>query len=110
MGIPFPRAEVKNVFFLGYTALGEPFDYEGELWEAVPEDWELGKRFVVVVEEFLEKGMIKNHPTSLRSGGLEAVLSGMEELKSGKVSGVKLVYRVDEVQSTSSLTPNHHRS
>jgi hypothetical protein len=35
------------------------------------------------------------HPAKVGSGGLEGVLDGMNQLKEGKVSGVKLVYRVD---------------
>jgi hypothetical protein len=30
------------------------------------------------------------------SGGLEGVLKGLDELREGKVSGVKLVYKIDE--------------
>lgn len=42
MGIPFPRPEVKNIFFLGYQILGERFEIEGEVWEASREDFEFG--------------------------------------------------------------------
>jgi hypothetical protein len=35
------------------------------------------------------------HPVKLGSGGLEGVLDGLDQLKEGKVSGVKLVYKID---------------
>jgi hypothetical protein len=96
MGIEFPRPEVKNVFFLGYTIMGEAFEIEGERWDAVPEDFELAKGFMVLCEKLLEKGAIRGHPVRIGEGGLEGVLEGMRELKEGRVSGVKLVYRVGE--------------
>jgi hypothetical protein len=96
MGIGFPRKDVKNVFFLGYTATGEAFEIEGELWPAVPEDFELAREFTSLVEKLLEQGLIKNHPVSMQDGGLDAILGGMQELKEGKVSGVKLVYQIDQ--------------
>jgi hypothetical protein len=97
MGIDFPRKEVKNVFFLGYTIIGEAFEIEGERWDAVPEDFELAKRFMVLGEKLLGAGLIKGHPVRLGQWGLGGVLGGMQELKEGKVSGVKLVYQVGEV-------------
>jgi hypothetical protein len=97
MGIPFPRPDVKHIFFLGYTITGETFEFEGETWDAVPEDFELAKRFYVLGEKFLEAGVIRGHPVRLMQGSLEGILGGMQELKEGRVSGVKLVYRVDDV-------------
>jgi len=97
MGIEFPRKDVKNVFFLGYTITGEAFEIEGERWDAVPEDFELAKRFMVLGEKLLGKQLIRGHPVRLGEGGLGGVLGGMKELKDGRVSGVKLVYRVGKV-------------
>jgi hypothetical protein len=36
------------------------------------------------------------HPPKVGKDGLKGVLDGMEQLRQGKVTGVKLVYRVDE--------------
>ena len=96
MGIDSPRKDVKSIFFLGYTLAGEAFEFEGTTWPAVPEDFELGKKFFTLTETLLGKGLIKPHPTSVREGGLGGVLDGMQQLKDGKVSGMKLVYRVDQ--------------
>ena len=93
MGVDMPRADVRNIFFLGYTVTGEAFEIEGEQWPADPGDFELAKRAAVLTEELLERGLLKTHPAKVRDG-LEGVLDGMQELKDGKVSGVKLVYRV----------------
>jgi hypothetical protein len=99
MDIPFPRpeSEVKNIFFLAYTITGEAFEIEGKRWEAVPEDWELGKRMDGLAEELIWEGMVKAHPARIMEGGMEGILGGMQMLKEKKVSGVKLVYRVGQV-------------
>ena len=93
MGCEFPRDDVRNIFFLGYTMSGELFEIEGQVWDAVPEDAELGKRFVALAEKLLQEGKIRPHPADVRVG-IEGILDGMQEMKDGKVSGVKLVYRI----------------
>ncbi|KUJ08001.1 putative zinc-binding oxidoreductase ToxD [Mollisia scopiformis] len=96
MGIEFPRKDVENIFYLGYTMRGEPFEIEGEKWDAVPEDYELAKRFFAFCEVLLREDLVKGHPVRLLEGGLEGIQGGMEELREGRVSGVKLVARVGE--------------
>lgn len=97
MGIDFPRDDVKNVFYLGYTVMNEAFEIEGEVWPADEEDFELGKKFFSLTEKLLEQGIIKSHPLSMRQG-IEGILGGMQEMKDGKYSGVKLVYRIGDVE------------
>ena len=99
MGIDMPRKDVENVFFLGYTVTGEAFEIEGERWDAVPEDYELAKKFYSLTEKLLEQGKLKTHVAEVRDGGLRGILQGMEDLKKGKVSGVKLVYRIGDSSS-----------
>jgi hypothetical protein len=94
MGVDQPREDIKNVFILAYTMTGEEFYYEGETWSAVPEDYEFAVKMLSLVEPLLEKGLIKAHPSQVREGGLEGILDGMQQLKDGKVSGAKLVYRI----------------
>jgi hypothetical protein len=91
--VEFPRADVRNDFFLGYTLGGEEFEIEGQVWPAVPEDFELGKKFMSIAEKLLEQGNIQPHPADIRVG-IENILGGMQEMKDGKHSGVKLVYRI----------------
>lgn len=93
-----PRKDVENIFFLGYTLMGEAFEIEGTLWPAVPQDYERGKKFAGIVDRLLEKGLLKPHPADVRVG-FEGILDGMQEYKEGKVSGKKLVYRIGEVET-----------
>ncbi len=97
MDIPFPRPDVKNVFFLEYTVSGEMFEIEGQVWEVDLVDFELTKRIMVLGEKLVDDGVIKAHPARVEEGGLGGILDGMQILKEHKVSGAKLVYRIGEV-------------
>ncbi|EUC27697.1 hypothetical protein COCCADRAFT_111014 [Bipolaris zeicola 26-R-13] len=87
----YPRDDVKAVWTLGYTALGERFN---ERLDAKPQDYEFGVKFWKRAQELIESGKIKPHPAEVRDG-LAGVPQGLLDLKDGKVSGVKLVYRVE---------------
>jgi NADPH:quinone reductase-like Zn-dependent oxidoreductase len=85
------RKDVKAVWTLAYTALGEKYN------DKVPEsqtDYEFGAKFWKASEELINSGKIRAHPTEVRSG-LDGVPQGLQDLKDGKVSGVKLVYKVE---------------
>ncbi|KAL2067329.1 hypothetical protein VTL71DRAFT_1754 [Oculimacula yallundae] len=90
------RKDVENIFFLGYTVMGEEFEIEGEVFPASKEDNQLARRFGVLCDQLLEQGLVRCHPVALREGGLEGILGGMMEMKEGKVSGQKLVYRISD--------------
>ena len=49
-----------------------------------------------IAEKLLNEGKVKPHPVDLRPGGLKGVLEGLDEMRKGKVSGKKLVYKVEE--------------
>ncbi|KAB8291214.1 hypothetical protein EYC80_009901 [Monilinia laxa] len=96
VGVKMPRDDVKNIFFLGYSVTGEEYEIEGDIWPAAYEDFELGKKMFVLLEGLLENGMIRNHPLRTMNDGLARILEGMSDMKEGKVSGEKLVYRIGE--------------
>lgn len=81
---------------LGYTAPGEAFNMKEHKFPARPEDYEFMKKWMPFAGELIAQGKVKPHRVEVREGGFEAIASGLEDLKSGKVSGVKLVYRVAE--------------
>jgi len=86
----FPRDDVKAKFTFAYTALGERYN---DRFGPSQEDYEFGSRFWRISEELINSGKVKTHPTQVRNG-LEGVPQGLQDLKDGKVSGVKLVYTV----------------
>ena len=86
----FLRDDVKTTFTLGYTALGETYHE----WPASQTDYEFTSKFFKSAQDLINSGKIKTHPAEIR-GGLEGVPQGLQDLKDGKVSGVKLVYKVE---------------
>ena len=54
------------------------------------------RRFWEISSKLIASAQLAVHPPKVGKDGLEGVLDGMEQLRQGKVTGVKLVYRVDE--------------
>lgn len=54
--------------------------------------------FIPIAEGLLKEGKIRVHPPSVRPGGLRGVLEGLQDLREGKVSGEKIVYRVKDTE------------
>ncbi|EDN93370.1 hypothetical protein SS1G_09236 [Sclerotinia sclerotiorum 1980 UF-70] len=91
------RADVKPFFCYALTIFGIPIELDGEFArDAKPEDRKLAEKFVKIAEKFIEKGKLKAHPTTLKSGGLNGIVGAIDLLRKGKVSGSKLVFNVIE--------------
>jgi len=78
-----------------YTAIGEPFHKFGQDVPAKPEDYKIASEFFQVATKLFAEGKLKPHPQSVEYGGLKGVFDGFQKMKDGKVSGQKLVYRVN---------------
>lgn len=91
----FPRKDVSSAHTLAYTVKGEPIRFAGKDVPAQEAHFEFGVKFMAMAEGLLGEGKIRCLPT-VREGGLEGVFGGLDELRNGKVSGKKLVYRVGE--------------
>jgi NADPH:quinone reductase-like Zn-dependent oxidoreductase len=87
------NAALTNGVTLAYTAIGEDIE-KGVRIPARPEDLEWGAMFWKLAAGLLDQGKVKPANIDLNRGsdGLAGVLTGLEELKAGKVSGLKLVY------------------
>lgn len=59
--------------------------------EVPKERFDSAVRFAEVVETLLSEGRIKPHPKEVRSGGLEGILGGIQDMREGRVRGRKLV-------------------
>lgn len=88
--------KVDTDWTLGYTAFGETFSRYGRVFEAKPEDHEFAQMFWEFSSKLLANGKVKVARTAVDQGGsgLEGVLKGLDDLKQGRVSGTKLVYRI----------------
>ena len=58
------------------------------------QDFEFAKKFWDLATKLLASQRVVVHPVEVGSNGLAGVLDGLNRLKEGKVSGVKLVYRI----------------
>ncbi|RDX46932.1 GroES-like protein [Lentinus brumalis] len=89
------RTDVERSYTLIYTSLGREFTYAtGQHWPAVPVDKEHMAQFLKKVPRLVKEGKIKPLPVKLWEGGLAAIPEGFQYMKEGKVSAVKIVYRV----------------
>ncbi|KAK5957310.1 hypothetical protein OHC33_001682 [Knufia fluminis] len=97
----FPREDVKSGFTLGYTVTGERFTFRaGQEFPAKKDDFEFGKKHMEMCEGLMNEGKVKAVPTDVRDGGLAKIHEGLDDLRSGRVSGRKIVYKVgSEVSS-----------
>ena len=88
-----PREDIEAKRTLGYTAMGEAFEFRGGMQVPVEEGhWEFARDFWSMSQGLFEQGKVKVHRPEVRKGGLEGVLQGLGDLREDKVSGVKLVY------------------
>lgn len=76
--------------------MGEAFDKFGGHSPAKPEDFEHTRVFCGLTDELLQAGKIKAHPPKVGKEGLKGAFDGFQQFREGKVSGVKLVYRVED--------------
>ncbi len=83
---------MKSVFFPGYSAFGRPYIFEGRERLFVEDESELATRFTLFVEALLEEGKIKSHLATVREGGMEGIVQGMDDIRLGKISRENLVY------------------
>lgn len=90
-----PRHDVSNLSTMAFTAVGEAFQIGDANIPAKPEDSAFAIKFTRLAQELLSQGRFRAHPFNVREGGLSGVLDGLQEMRDGKVSGMKLVYRLN---------------
>jgi NADPH:quinone reductase-like Zn-dependent oxidoreductase len=91
------REDVEAKYTLAYTAFGEYFSIAGtRKFEARPEDLEFAKIFWKLSEGLVAEGKIRVHPPRVGKDGLKGVLNGFQAMREGRVSGEKLVYRIED--------------
>ena len=90
-----PRLDVVNKNTMSYTAIGEGFQIGGIDIAAKPDDYGFAVKFMKLVQGLLSQDELKVHPVSLQQGGLDGVMDGVNKMREGSVSGVKLVYTIE---------------
>jgi hypothetical protein len=94
----FPRSDVRAEFFLGYGMSGESYIFEKEFYEARPDMFEFAAKFAEVAEKLWAEGKWRAHPQRIEPHGLLGVSDGLQQGRDGKISGEKIVYRVDDTE------------
>ncbi|KAF9465715.1 dehydrogenase [Collybia nuda] len=89
------REDVKAEFSLVYTLFGKAF--ESPLpYPAIPEHYELGKKFGVLLSTLLRDKRLKTTPLKLVPNGLADVEKWIQYQKDKKVSAEKITYRISD--------------
>jgi len=85
---------IRLTWIMAYTICGKDFDLGGVRIEPRPTDYEAAVDYFKILPSLLEEGKLRPIPFKVMQGGLGAIPKGLEELKQGRVRGMKLVYRV----------------
>ncbi|TVY36832.1 Trans-enoyl reductase [Lachnellula subtilissima] len=86
------RRAVQASFVMAFEVLGQEIKLPGGYGKpADPGKRELSIRCFAIYQRLLNEGKLRTHPTQLLEAGLESVLNGLALLKSGTISGKKLI-------------------
>jgi ABC-type branched-subunit amino acid transport system substrate-binding protein len=87
---------VKTIKIVAFTVLGREFAFgaKGPQLPVIEEDQVFGADFALKIEELLAAKRIQPVQAEVRAGGLQGILSGLDDLKAGKVHSKRLVHRV----------------
>ncbi|KAH0428750.1 zinc-binding dehydrogenase family [Colletotrichum camelliae] len=90
------RKTIKWTYVMGTSMIGREEGLTGPYYSKPrPEKRAFGKWwFRTVVQELMDKGLLKPHPVKLMDGGLDAIPRGVKLLREKAVSGEKLVYPI----------------
>lgn len=90
-----PRITTINIF--GFTMLNREFLFEaiGFRADINVEDVTFAAEFARRAERLIALNAIKPSAAEIRTGGLHGIVSGLEDMKAGRVRGKRLVYVID---------------
>lgn len=88
------RRAIKTDWVVMPALFGEPITWPAPFKRPGSEALlEFGNELYPMLQRLLDEGKIKPHPVRVMEGDLNTVLEAMKLLRSGKVSGEKLVVR-----------------
>ncbi|KAK4499166.1 hypothetical protein PRZ48_009678 [Zasmidium cellare] len=89
----YEREDVRVGRVIAYSANGEAYRMGDRDFPATIEETDLGALYFRLNEKLMGEGKVKAHPPKTGQG-FEGVLQGLDEMRQGKVSGVKLTYKI----------------
>ncbi|KAI8628965.1 alcohol dehydrogenase GroES-like domain-containing protein [Xylariaceae sp. FL1651] len=94
--VKYTRRDVYADWVMAFTLFGNPVRLSGAYGRpAMPSDRQLAARCSPMVERLISERMLTAPRIQERSGGLEALQQGIDDVRKGKIKGYKLVYRLD---------------
>lgn len=91
----YTRREIQAEWQNTWSLFGNPVQLSGVYGRpGRAEDRRFASVLFPMAERLIWDGLIKPHPIEVRTGGLEAIADGIEDLRTGKVEGRKLVYQI----------------
>jgi NADPH:quinone reductase-like Zn-dependent oxidoreductase len=88
---------VEHEFILAYTLFGHSFQWLppiGPRWPALPDDRKALARFYATLPQLVSDKKLRAPPVFLEEGGWNGILTGLDKLRAGKVSGGKIVVKL----------------
>lgn len=70
----------------------------GTKFAAKPQDLAFSTKFSELSQKLIEENRIKAHRHEVREGGLDGILTGLDDMRNGRISGFKVVYRISGEQ------------
>ena len=101
---PFPirthtRRSIKPNWIIAFTSFNKPIKWQRPFErEAKPKDREFAEQWFQIAQKLLDEGLILPHTLEKKNGGLAGVKGGVDRVRKGLVSGVKLVYEIGAPQ------------
>ncbi|KAI0869515.1 GroES-like protein [Hypoxylon argillaceum] len=91
--IKYSRRDVYADWINALTVFGLPVRFSGIYSRAANlEDRKQIRGFMLKVEALVHKGLLKPARVEIRDGGLDLIEKGIEDVRTGRVKGLKLVY------------------
>ncbi|KAA1476180.1 GroES-like protein [Dentipellis sp. KUC8613] len=100
IGVVLPLKEdeldpsIEYSLILCASLLGVQVNFFGRAYPRDERDVQFGLEFYEQITSWLRDGRFRGNPYTVQHGGLAGVQNGLVFMKSGKVSGTKLVYRI----------------
>jgi len=94
--VKYSRRDVSADWAMAVAMFGYPVRLVGDYGRAAaPALRELAKGIYSTGKMLISKGFLQRPLTQIRAGGLAAVIEGIDDLRQGRVTGTKLVYKLD---------------
>lgn len=91
--IQYTRREVQAEWLMIYSLFGDPVKLAGVYGRpACLQDREFAAKLFQMAEQLLWQRQLESHPVDVRTGGLNAIVDGIDLLRASKVRAKKLVY------------------